>query len=98
MIQPPSVLLMGPSGSGKTYSLSTLLESGLEVFLVVTEPHGLETLLDVVAQKKLDINKLHWRYIPPARPGFETPRAYALSRFQGTNPPAAAAVNRRVMW
>jgi len=72
MIQPPSVLLMGPSGSGKTYSLSTLLESGLEVFLIVTEPHGLETLLDVTAQKKLDINKLHWRYIPPARPGFET--------------------------
>lgn len=71
-LQPPSILLMGPSGSGKTYSLSTLLEAGLEVFVVSTEPHGLETLLDVTAEKKLPLNKLHWRYIPPARPGFET--------------------------
>jgi len=71
-IQPPSVLLMGASGSGKTYSLHTLIEAGLEVFLFVTEPHGLETLLDVVAAKKLPLEKLHWRYIQPARPGFET--------------------------
>jgi hypothetical protein len=62
---------MGPSGSGKTYSISTLLEAGLEVFVVSTEPHGLETLLDVVAEKKLNLNSLHFRYIPPARPGFE---------------------------
>lgn len=72
MIQPPSILLMGPSGSGKTYSLSTLLEAGLEVFVVSTEPHGLETLLDVVAAKQLPLAKLHWRYHGPARPGFES--------------------------
>ena len=71
-LQPPSILLMGPSGSGKTYSISTLLEANLEVFVVSTEPHGLETLLDVTSEKKLPLNKLHWRYIPPARPGFET--------------------------
>lgn len=71
-LQPPSILLMGPSGSGKTYSLSTLLQAGLETFVVSTEPHGLETLLDVVAEKKLPLTKLHWKYIPPARPGFET--------------------------
>ena len=76
-IQPPSVLLMGPSGSGKTYSLSTLLEAGLEAFLFVTEPHGLESLLDVVAAKKLDLGKLHWRYISPTRPGFETQQRLA---------------------
>ncbi len=71
MIQPPSILLMGPSGAGKTYSLSTLIEAGLEVFVVSTEPHGLETLLDVVAAKRLPLAKLHWRYHGPARPGFE---------------------------
>jgi AAA domain len=70
-IQPPSVLLMGASGSGKTYSLHTLIEAGLEVFLFVTEPHGLETLLDVVASKNLPLEKLHWRYIQPSRPGFK---------------------------
>lgn len=70
-LQPPSILLMGPSGSGKTFSLSTLLEAGLEVFVISTEPRGIETLLDVVASKKLDLSKLHWRYIGPARAGFQ---------------------------
>ncbi len=71
LLQPPSILLMGPPGSGKTYSLSTLLEAGLEVFVVSTEPRGIETLLDIVAAKKLDLSKLHWKYIGPARPGFQ---------------------------
>lgn len=70
-LQPPSIILMGASGSGKTYSLSTLIESGLEIFLISTEPHGLETMLDVMSEKKLSLDKLHWRYISPARPGFE---------------------------
>ena len=62
---------MGMPGTGKTYSLSTLLEAGLEVFVLVTEPTGIETLLDVVQKKNLDVAKLHWRYVSPARPGFE---------------------------
>lgn len=69
-LQPPSILLMGASGSGKTYSISTLLEAGLEVFVVSTEPHGLDTLLDVVAERKLDLSKLHYTYVSPTRPGF----------------------------
>jgi hypothetical protein len=69
-LQPPSVLLMGPSGSGKTYSISTLLEAGLDVFVISTEPHGLETLLDAVETKKLPLSKLHWKYVGPSRPGF----------------------------
>lgn len=72
IVQPPSVLLMGTSGSGKTYALSTLVETGLEVFLLITEPHGLETMLDVAAAKRLDISKLHWHYVGPARPGFQS--------------------------
>ncbi len=71
-LQPPSILLMGPSGTGKTYSLSTLLEAGLELFVISTEPHGIETLLDAVQEKKLPIEKLHWRYLGPTRTGFET--------------------------
>jgi hypothetical protein len=71
-VQPPSVLLLGGVGSGKTYSISTLLESGLEVFVIVTEPVGLDSLLDVVGKKNLDINKLHYKSITPARPGFDS--------------------------
>lgn len=68
-IQPPSVLLMGGTGAGKTYSLATLAEAGLDVFVIVTEPVGLDTLIDVFAQKKL-LNKLFWHQINPSRPGF----------------------------
>jgi len=71
-IQPPSILLLGGPGSGKTWSLSTLLEAGLEVFVLVTEPTGLDSLLDAVEQKKLNLTRLFWRQITPTRPGFES--------------------------
>lgn len=57
---------MGPTGTGKTYSIATLLQSGLEVFVIITEPNGLDTLLDAVEKKNLDLEKLHWRYVAPA--------------------------------
>jgi hypothetical protein len=69
-VQPPSVLLIGAIGSGKTYSLSTLAEAGLEVFAIITEPTGVESLLDAWEKKKLPIDKLHWKQITPARAGF----------------------------
>jgi hypothetical protein len=61
---PPSlpgvnVMLVGASGSGKTHCIRTLVEAGLEVFVVFTEP-GMEVVADVPA------DKLHWKYIPPA--------------------------------
>lgn len=56
-----NVLLMGASGTGKTHSLRTLVESGLEVFVLFTEP-GMEVLADIPS------DKLHWHYIPPASP------------------------------
>jgi hypothetical protein len=55
------VLLLGASGSGKTHSIRTLVEAGLEVFVLFTEP-GMEVLADIPA------SKLHWHYIPPASP------------------------------
>lgn len=78
-IQPPSVLLMGGTGSGKTYSLSTLAEAGLELFVVVTEPTGLDSLLDSFRVKKLDISKLHYSAITPARAGFDNLQAMATT-------------------
>lgn len=70
ILQAPHVLLMGPTGCGKTYSISTLAEAGLEVFVIVTEPTGVDTLLDVWAAKKLDIGLLHYSSITPAAAGW----------------------------
>lgn len=72
-LQPPSVLLLGGPGSGKTYSLSTLLASITgRIFLISTEPTGLESFIDAVTIKKLDLNRCHWRAITPSRPGFDS--------------------------
>lgn len=56
-----NVLLMGASGTGKTHSIRTLVDVGMEVFVLFTEP-GMEVLADIPS------NKLHWHYIPPASP------------------------------
>jgi hypothetical protein len=58
-----NVMLCGTSGSGKTHAIRTLVEAGLEVFVLFTEP-GMEVLADVPS------DKLHWKYIPPASPDF----------------------------
>jgi Ni2+-binding GTPase involved in maturation of urease and hydrogenase len=94
ILQPPSALIMGPSGSGKTASIVTQLIAGLEVFVIVTEPDGVASLLDRVFELKIDhlLDKLHWTTCLPASAGwagFEqmitsisssrlSPRRYAL--------------------
>ena len=59
-----NVLLMGMPGSGKTHAIRTLVEAGLEVFVIFTEP-GMEVLADVPS------DKLHWHYVQPATAGWE---------------------------
>lgn len=59
------VLLMGPSGSGKTTSLKTLLDTGIEVFAVFTEPR-----YDVLGADVL--NRIHYRYLAPASLNWRT--------------------------
>ena len=61
----PSILLLGDSGAGKTYSITSLLKAGLEVFVLITEPNGVDSLIDSVQKQGLDINKLHWKIISP---------------------------------
>lgn len=60
----PKILLVGSTGSGKTHAVRTLLDAGLEVFCIFTEP-GMEVLSDT------DPTRLHWHYIPPAAPSWE---------------------------
>lgn len=68
----PKTLLIGPPGSGKTTSLVTYIEAGLELFVIITDPGGEEALLDAMEARKLPIDKLHWKYIPCASPGWDT--------------------------
>jgi len=59
------VLLMGASGCGKTFSIRSLVEAGLEVFVIATEP-GIQSVLGDIPKEKL-----HWHYIKPAAPSFD---------------------------
>lgn len=61
----PKVILLGDPNTGKTHALRTLIESGLNVFVVFTEP-GMEVLSD--ARKGLAYScdqGLHWAYEAP---------------------------------
>jgi len=58
-----NILLLGESGSGKTYSLRTLVDAGLELFVLQTEPGG--TVLE-----DLPSDKYHSHYIAPATPSW----------------------------
>lgn len=53
------VLLIGGTGAGKTHSLRTLVQSGLEVFILFSE-NGMASLRDT------DPEKVHWHYVAPA--------------------------------
>lgn len=70
ILQPPAVLLAGPSGSGKTSAIATALNNGLEVFALITEPGGVESLLDSAERIKAPIDKLHWASALPASAGW----------------------------
>lgn len=65
-IQPPANLILGDIGSGKTDVLTTYIEAGLELFVLVTEPGGSESLMDACHRRKLSIDKLHWATVLPA--------------------------------
>src|SRR5215831_103104 len=69
-LQAPHCLLMGPAGSGKTTSLASFARKGIEVFVLVTEPTGVDSLLDAWEREKLDPNLLHYCVVPPASPGW----------------------------
>ena len=67
-----STLLLGAPGGGKTYSLSTLIEAGLELFVVITDPGGQESLIDSIIDRKLDMDRFHYRYVAPVSSDWKT--------------------------
>lgn len=60
----PKVMLIGPIGGGKTNSIRTLVQAGLKVGAIFTEP-GMETVADIPPED------LAWVYIPPAGPSWK---------------------------
>lgn len=73
-VSAPCVMLLGEPGNGKTYSLATLArhEKIEKLIYIYTDPGGDESLLDAFEYYEVPINKLHWRYIPPAAQGWDT--------------------------
>lgn len=58
-----NILVEGPAGTGKTYSLHTLVNAGLEVFVIFLEP-GIEALIAPWADKGLPVPpNLHWNVL-----------------------------------
>lgn len=67
----PKTLLMGPPGSGKTWSIVTLLQAGVEVFAILTEPNALPNILARIKQVNAPIDKFHYKYVPPLNASFD---------------------------
>lgn len=77
MIPGLKIILMGAPGSGKTHSIRTLIDAGLEVFCILTEPNAINTLTNMemssIAYKSaIADGKLHWHFVQPADPGWES--------------------------
>lgn len=70
-------LLLGTPGSGKTYSLTTFIEAGIPLFILGTDPGFEESILDAMQRKNLDVNMLHYAYVPPVTQGFNAIREVA---------------------
>jgi hypothetical protein len=67
-----NVLIMGPAGTGKTHSLGTLVDSGIETFVLALEA-GLESLFGYWTDRGLPIPpNLHWHTLKQAEAGFAT--------------------------
>lgn len=74
---PPATLLLGDIGAGKTHSIITALKAGLEVFVLVTENTGVDTLIDACEKEKVSIDNLHWKRCTPTQQSWEVMRAQA---------------------
>lgn len=90
-----NVLLQGPTGTGKTFSLGTLADAGVELFLLFSES-GLETSLGYWTDRGLEVPRnVHWHVLNRPPGSFEIMAKSAdeinrldlssLSKLQDTN-------------
>ncbi len=76
-ITPPAIMLLGDTGSGKTYAIISALKAGLEVFVLVTENTGVETLIDACKKEEVDMTNLHWKRCTPTQQPWSVMKAQA---------------------
>src|SRR5512138_2346210 len=69
-LRPPTSLIIGPAGSGKTTSLVTLLQNGLVVRMLATEPTAPNRVLEEARKRNVDSSKFDWQYISPTPPSW----------------------------
>jgi hypothetical protein len=78
VLKPPSALLLADIGCGKTDSLLSFIDAGKELFVLVTEPTGVETLIDGIRRRQkrnpqIDyLSRLHYKLIRPAKMSIQT--------------------------
>jgi hypothetical protein len=70
-------MLLGDIGSGKTHSIISALKKGLEVFVLITENTGVETLIDACKKEGVSMERLHWRRCTPTQQGWDVMKAQA---------------------
>lgn len=64
-----NVMLMGPTGTGKTYIIGTLVDTGIEVFLLGLES-GMEALIGYYKDQGKPVpSNLHWHTMQLQTPG-----------------------------
>ena len=68
----PAVILMGSPGAGKSWALTTLVECGLELFVIGTEPRFVDALFDSAAARKIDTKRIHTKMVQPMRSSFKS--------------------------
>jgi hypothetical protein len=71
MLKAPSTLLLGPTGTGKTSSLITYPAADIDLFAIITEPSGIDSLLDSAVRLKVPIDKIHWATVSPVPPDLD---------------------------
>ncbi len=68
-----NVILQGGAGSGKTYSVASLVEAGLELFIIATEA-GVENCPSIAAllADPSTKDKIHIHYVSPSNPSWDS--------------------------
>lgn len=67
----PKILLVGATGTGKTHALRTLIDAGLKVAVIFTEP-GMEVVTEIPCSAGM-----HYHYISPSSPDWTSMAASA---------------------
>lgn len=76
-LNPPSNLIIGPAGTGKTTSIASLIECGLKVRMLATEPTAPARVLAALKAKGLPDADFHWQFISPSPPSWTALEASA---------------------